>query len=161
VAVGIGSMAVGNIASSGSANYFKVQLVAGQQYTFQTALGTLYDSVLTLLGSNGQTVLAQNDDMAVGTRASRINWQAAASGTYYLVASSYPGSPVGTFLLMTNQISSAQSSSRLQGRSVAIPSTTLRSAAAAVVSAAAGASSNSSQQLNPAAVDALFLAMGR
>jgi subtilisin family serine protease len=165
IPVGIGSMAVGNIVNSSAANYFKVQLVAGQQYTLQTALGTLYDSVLTLLGSDGRTVLAQNDDMAVGSRASKIIWQATASGTYYLVVSSYPGSPVGTFLLMTNQITSAQSSARLQGRSVAIPSATLRSAAAAVVSAnagtTAGASFNPTQQLNPAAVDALFQQMGR
>ncbi len=153
-------MAVGNIVSSGAANYFKVQLVAGQQYTFQTALGTLYDSVLTLLGSDGRTVLAQNDDMAAGTRASKITWQATASGTYYLVASGYPGSPVGTFLLMTNQLTSAQSSARLQGRSVAIPSATLRSAAAVVVSANAGATTGSTgssrQSLNPAAVNALL-----
>ena len=166
VPVGIGSMAIGNITSSGSANYFKVQLVAGQQYTFQTALGTLYDSVLTLLGSDGRTLLAQNDDMAAGTRASKITWQATASGTYYLVVSSYPGSPVGTFLLMTNQLTyRAVHGPAAWARSVAIPSATLRSAAAAVVSsnagATAGTSSNSSQQLNPAAVDALFLAMGR
>jgi subtilisin family serine protease len=165
VPVSIGSMAIGNIARSGAANYFKVQLVAGQQYTFQTALGTLYDSVLTLLGSDGRTVLAQNDDMAAGTRASKITWQAAVSGTYYLVVSSYPGSPVGTFLLLTNQTTTAQSSARLQGRSVAIPSATLRSAAAAVVfanaSTATSTSTNSSRQLTPAAVDALFLAMGR
>jgi subtilisin family serine protease len=163
IPVSIGSMAVGNIASSGSANYFKVQLVAGQQYSFQTALGTLYDSVLTLVGSDGRTVLAQNDDMSAGVRASKITWQATASGTYYLVVSSYPGLPVGSFVLMTNQLTSAQSSARLQGRSVAIPSATLRSAAAAVVSANAGATTSSpttsSQQLSPAAVDALFLVM--
>ena len=37
------------------------------------------------------------------------------SGTYYLVVSSYPGSPVGTFLLTTNQLSTAQSTARLSG----------------------------------------------
>jgi hypothetical protein len=165
VPVSIGSMAVGNITSSGGANYFKVQLIAGQQYTFQTALGTLSDSVLALLGSDGRTVLATNDDMSAGSRASKITWAAATSGTYYLVVSSYPGSPVGSFLIMTNQVSTAQSTARLQSisglqdRSVAIPSATLRSAAAAVVSSNSGTavdSSAPSQQLNPAAVDALF-----
>jgi subtilisin family serine protease len=165
VPVSIGVMAVGNVAGPGSANYFKVQLVAGQQYTFQTALGTLYDSVLTLVGSNGRTVIAQNDDMAPGSRASKITWQASASGTYYLVVSSYPGLPMGSFLLMTSQNSTAQSTARLQGRSVAIPSATLRSAAAAVVSSGAaaqsGSNANSSRSLTPAAVDALFLQIGR
>src|SRR5208283_681801 len=76
--------------------------VAGQTYTFQTVLGTLYDSVLTLVSTNGQSVIAQNDDMAPGNRASRITWQATASGTYYLAVSSYPGSPAGTFTLETS-----------------------------------------------------------
>ena len=102
VTVAIGSAAQGNVANSSDTNYFKVQLVAGQKYTFQTVLGSLYDSVLTLLGANGQTVIAQNDDMAPGNRASRIAWQATASGTYYLAVSSYPGSPTGTFSLLTS-----------------------------------------------------------
>ena len=76
--------------------------MAGQKYTFQTVLGSLYDSVLTLLGTNGQTVIAQNDDMAPGNRASRITWQATGSGTYYLAVSSYPGSPLGSFTLSTS-----------------------------------------------------------
>lgn len=56
----IGSTAQGNIPGNWVGNYFKVQLAAGQQYTFQTTLGSLYDSVLTLLAGNGQTLLAQN-----------------------------------------------------------------------------------------------------
>ena len=76
--------------------------MAGQKYTFQTVLGSLYDSVLTLLGTNGQTVIAQNDDMAPGNRASCITWQATQSGTYYLAVSSYPGSPAGSFTLITS-----------------------------------------------------------
>ncbi len=76
VPVAIGSSAQGNLTGCSGTNYFKVQLVAGQKYTFQTVLGSLYDSVLTLLGTNGQMVIAQNDDMAPGNRASRITWQA-------------------------------------------------------------------------------------
>ena len=76
VAVAIGSTAQGDMANASDTNYFKVQVVAGQKYTFQTVLGSLYDSVLTLLGTNGQTVIAQNDDMAPGNRASCITWQA-------------------------------------------------------------------------------------
>jgi hypothetical protein len=100
--VAIGSTVEGNMANSGGTIYFEVQVVAGEKYTFQTALGSLYDSVLTLLGPNGQTVIAQNDDMAPGNRASRIAWQATATGTYYLAVSGYPGSPAGSFSLVTS-----------------------------------------------------------
>ena len=140
VAVAIGSTAQGDVANSSDTNYFKVQVVAGQKYTFQTVLGSLYDSVLTLLGTNGQTVIAQNDDMAPGNRASRITWQATASGTYYLAVSSYPGSPLGSFTpghqraraVSTNAsaFTNVPTSGWLLGRSVAIPSATLRPAAA-------------------------------
>ncbi len=102
IAVAIGSGAQGDIANSADTSYFKVQVVAGQCYTFETVLGTLYDSVLTLLGTNGQTVIAQNDDMAPGNRSSRITWQATQSGTYYLAVSTYPGSPAGSFTLVTS-----------------------------------------------------------
>ena len=87
--------------------------------------------MLTLLGSNGQTVIAQNDDMAPGNRASKITWHATASGVYYLAVSSYPGLPLGSFALMTSQLPPHNLSGQSQGRSVAIPSATLRSAAAA------------------------------
>ena len=105
MAVAIGSTAQGDVANASDTNYFKVQVVAGQKYTFQTVLGSLYASVLTLLGTNGQTVIAQNDGMAPGNRASSITWQATASGTYYLAVSSFPGSPLGTFTLATQRVS--------------------------------------------------------
>ncbi len=156
VPVAIGSTAQGDLTSSSNIGYFKVQLVAGQKYTFETILGTLYDSVLTLLGSSGQTVIAQNDDIAPGNRASCIAWQATANGTYYLAVSSYPGSPLGSFSLVTS------------GPSVAPTATasTKSAAAAAVLSSywfgtTAGPVSNSSPGLDPAAMDALFYAMGR
>lgn len=98
----IGSTVQGNLASRSDVNYFKFDATAGQKYTFQTALGSLYDSVLTLLGPDGQTVVSQNDDMAPGNRASAIIWQATHSGTYYLAVASYPGSPVGTYSLATS-----------------------------------------------------------
>ena len=102
VTVAIGATAHGDVATSTATDYFKVQVVAGQKYTFQTVLGSLYDSVLTLLGPSGQTVIAQSDGMAASNRASSITWQATASGTYYLAVSSFPGTPAGTFSLATN-----------------------------------------------------------
>jgi subtilisin family serine protease len=184
VAVAIGSTAQGDIISASQTDYFKVQVVAGQKYTFQVVLGSLYDSVLTLLGTNGQAVIAQNDGMASSNRASCIRWQATGSGTYYLAVGSYPGSPVGSFTLATTgpaastpastskataapAAASLEPSGRQLARSVAIPSATLRSAAAAVVlssnffGAAAGSVSNSPWGLDPAALDTLLSAYGR
>lgn len=165
VPVAVGSTAQGSIPSGSVGNYFKVQLAAGQQYTFQTTLGTLYDSVLTLLGGNGQTLLAQNVGLGTNGRAAKITWQAAASGTYYLVVSSYPGTPAGTYSLTASQLSSTQSADRLPGGSVAIPSATLPSPAAVVSSGnpfamAAGAVAGPLQPSNTAALDRLFYEMG-
>ena len=175
VAVAIGSTAQGNVASASDTNYFKVQVVAGQKYTFQTVLGSLYDSVLTLLGTNGQTVIAQNDDMAPGNRASCITWQATRqrhvlSGREQLSGLAgglvHPGHQRAIGLEIARVPAPSQPSGRLPGRSVALPSATLRPAAAAVVlssnsfGAATSSVSNSSQGLDPAALDTLFHALG-
>jgi subtilisin family serine protease len=172
LAVAIGSTAQGDLANADDTNYFKVQVVAGQKYTFQVILGSLYDSVLTLLGTDGQTVIAQNDDMAPGNRAPCITWQATQSGTYYLAVSTYPGSPPGSFTLAasgpssgTPAVAGTQSSAPLPGRGVAVPAA-LKPAAAVVLSstslgAATGSMSNSSQGLSPAALDTLFHLLGR
>ena len=93
VAVGIGSSVQCNLANSAATDYFKVQLVAGQKYTFQVVLGTLYDSILTLMGGGSQSVIAQNDGMGSSNRTSAITWSATGSGVYYLVVSSFPGTP--------------------------------------------------------------------
>jgi subtilisin family serine protease len=164
VLVAIGSTAQGNIPSGSVGNYFKVQLAAGQQYTFQTTLGSLYDSVLTLLGGNGQTLLAQNVGLGSAGRAAKLTWQAATTGAYYLVVSSYPGTPVGSFSLATSQLSSAQSTNRLPGGSVALPSATLLSAVGVLPSnpfaAAANVPIGPPQQPSAAALDKLFYEMG-
>jgi subtilisin family serine protease len=106
VAAAVGSTVQGAITSPSSAEFFKFQAVAGGSYVFQTALGTLHDSVLTLFAADGQTVLAQNDDIAPGNLASRIAWQAPAAGTYYLAVAAYPGSGIGSYSLQLSAIGS-------------------------------------------------------
>ena len=145
VAVAIGSTAQGYVANSSSTCYFKVQVVAGQTYTFQTVLGTLYNSVLTLLDTNGQTVIAQNDGMASSNRASRITWRATGSGTYYLAVGSFSGSPAGSFTLVVGTQASAAA--------VVLPSNSSGLAGSSV--------SKSPWGLDPAALDILFGALGR
>lgn len=46
-------------------------------------LGAAADTELLLYGSNGTTLLAENDDYTIGLLASRLIWQAPASGRYY------------------------------------------------------------------------------
>ncbi|MBI3892817.1 MAG: M36 family metallopeptidase, partial [Candidatus Wallbacteria bacterium] len=78
-----GPAGAGTIGSSGDADVFTVDLVAGQAYTFRTALVTLPDSVLTLLDPSGN-VLTSNDDDGT-SRASRIaSYTAAFTGTHFL-----------------------------------------------------------------------------
>jgi subtilisin family serine protease len=99
--------AQGTIRFNGDVNYFKFQAAAGKQYVFQTVLGTLHDSVLSLLAPNGQTLLAQNDDAAPGNLASRIAWQAPAAGTYYLAVMAYPNSGAGSYALQLSLAAAA------------------------------------------------------
>ena len=141
VAVAIGSTVQGDVANANGTNYFKVQVVAGQKYTFQTVLGSLYDSVLTLLGTNGQT--RYRPERRHGPGQSGLAHYLAGDGQrhYYLAVSSYPGSPLGSFSLVTSgpavskssAFTNVQPSGWQSGRSVAIPSATLQPAAAVVV----------------------------
>jgi subtilisin family serine protease len=99
--------AQGTIRFNGDVNYVKFQAAAGKRYVFQTVLGTLHDSVLSLLAPNGQTLLVQNDDLAPGNLASRIAWQAPAAGTYYLAVMAYPNSGAGSYSLQLSLVAPA------------------------------------------------------
>lgn len=69
----------------GDEDYVRFTAVAGQTYYIHTLnLDPGNDTILALLSSNGTTVLAENDDHHAGTLASRIQWKATTSGTYYV-----------------------------------------------------------------------------
>ncbi len=59
---------------------------AGQAYLIETGnLSVWADTYLRLYGPDGQTQLAENDDIAPGSNlASRIKWIARADGLYYV-----------------------------------------------------------------------------
>ena len=123
----VGSTLQGTIKNSNDADFYKFQVVAGTRYVFQTTLGSLYDSVLNLMGHDGQTVLAQNDDIGSGNYASRITWQAPDSGTYYLAVATYPASGIGTYTLQLSAqtgplvMSSIGNQNIQQGASLSVP----------------------------------------
>jgi subtilisin-like proprotein convertase family protein len=73
---------VGRIGVPGDVDWFSFAATAGTTYVFEVELDSLSDSVLRLIGPNGTTQLALNDN-AVGTE-SVIRWTAPATGTYFL-----------------------------------------------------------------------------
>jgi subtilisin family serine protease len=105
-AVGGPSSTVGTIGVPGDVDWFKFQATAGQHYTLATVLGTLRDSGLSLYAANGTTLLAANDDYG-SSLASRIDWTAPASGTYYLAVAGYGNTCTGTYTLNVQTQNSA------------------------------------------------------
>ncbi|MFM8258563.1 MAG: S8 family serine peptidase, partial [Vulcanococcus sp.] len=85
-------------------DWFKVLLVAGQQYVFNLNAinGSGLDSFLALRNSAG-SVLASNDD-SNGTRNSEIRYTAAATGTFYLDAGAFRDRTTGQYQLSVAQI---------------------------------------------------------
>ena len=85
----------------GDSDYFRFTAEEGQLYQIDVALGTLPDSRLTLLDSDGWG-LASNDDHR-DSPASRIIWKAPASGDYYLAVGGY-GAATGSYTLTVSTI---------------------------------------------------------
>lgn len=81
-AVAVGAAVGGAIDYQGDRDFFRFTAQAGQLYQIDVALGTLDDSDLDLLDSDGWD-LAYNDDFG-NSRASRIVWEATESGDYYV-----------------------------------------------------------------------------
>jgi hypothetical protein len=64
-------------------DWYRVPLVAGRQYRFETILNGLGDSQLELFDRNGTTLLLSDDNSGSGN-ASRINFTPTQSGEYFL-----------------------------------------------------------------------------
>ena len=100
--VAVGDSFTGALSPVGDQDWVRVQLTAGQTYTFAvTGSGgsPVADTVLQLRNSGG-TVLASNDD-AGGTLYSSITFTASASGSYYLNVGSYNNAGSGGYTLTT------------------------------------------------------------
>ncbi|MCH8923164.1 MAG: PPC domain-containing protein [Planctomycetes bacterium] len=87
--LGTGGSVGGDIEIPGDEDWFSFSAVEGAAYVFRTELNSLPDSVLTLIDRDGRTVLSFNDDEIGGGRASRIEWTAPESDTFYLVVGGY------------------------------------------------------------------------
>ncbi len=76
-------------------DWFQAELAADAVYTIQTAnLSTGVDTILELYEPDGVTLLASDDNSGDGL-ASRLVWQTAVTGTYFLRVAQAPGSAYG------------------------------------------------------------------
>ena len=88
----------GVIDYEGDSDYFRFTAEGGQLYQIDVSLGSLPDSYLVLLDSDGWR-LESNDDHG-DSPASRVFWEAPASGDYYLaVGASGWDAQVGSYTL--------------------------------------------------------------
>lgn len=97
--LGIGQTARANISSGGDHDRFKVNLVAGQTYTFAmvgTGSASLTDTYLRLLDLDGTTVLSVNDNGLQNTN-SIISYTATTTGTFYLDAAAFRSTATGQY----------------------------------------------------------------
>ncbi|MGE3475554.1 MAG: pre-peptidase C-terminal domain-containing protein [Rhodospirillaceae bacterium] len=99
-AVTVGGTLASTVGTAADVDWIRVSLTAGTLYRFDargsaSSGGTLADPALQLLNSSGTVLVADNDS---GTGAdSRIMFQAAASGTYYLAVRSNSPTATGTY----------------------------------------------------------------
>lgn len=93
----VGTSATGYI-DSNDIDVFSFSATAGATYVIETTLGTLDDSVLVLVDTNGTTSITVDDDGGVDY-ASMISWACTTSGTYYVGVYAYSPTSVGTYTL--------------------------------------------------------------
>lgn len=96
----------GVICTGGDLDYYSFSASAGQRLVVSTdavSLGSVLDSVVKLLDSDGKSVLVENDDASAETQDSYLTYTVQRSGTYYLRVSAWDhpsgGSPLHTYTL--------------------------------------------------------------
>jgi serralysin len=99
----LGAPIVVSIDTLGDHDWFRVTLIAGQTYVFETedtyaATGVLQDSIITLRNSTGGMVVT-NDDKGGSSAYSLIVYTATSSGTYFLDVGAYNNSETGNVSL--------------------------------------------------------------
>jgi len=83
--IALGETQTHNFDSLGDQDWIKFTAQSGLTYTIQTSnLGPAADTYLYLYDTDGSTLLAANDDYG-GSLASRIEWTAPLTGTYYVL----------------------------------------------------------------------------
>ena len=100
-----GSFVIDEIETAGDNDWFSIDLVAGENYTFTVYLpgGGLRDSILTLRNSTG-AVITTNDDANTQARLyySEITFTATESATYFLDVSGF-GQSTGQYVISSSR----------------------------------------------------------
>ena len=96
-------------------DYFRFQAKRGQSYQIDVAPGTLDDSIVSLLDSDGW-FLDTNDDYG-DTLASRLYWNAPSSGERYVAVEGYG---IGTYTLMVSLSDLIDDHANWEGNATAI-----------------------------------------
>jgi hypothetical protein len=91
----------GNLEQRRDVDLFAVAVESGTEYTFETHLQSLRDSVLHLQDANGSRI-AYNDDGGRGL-ASKITWTADRTGTVFLKVASYASRYSGAYRLNVSE----------------------------------------------------------
>ena len=99
--IGIGVVLQGELDDEGDTAFFAFEAEEGEFYQLDVTLGTLDDSVLDVFDADG-TWLDGNDDYGDST-ASRLVWDAPATGTYYVQVASFD-TGTGTYTLTISGI---------------------------------------------------------
>ena len=86
----------GDIERDGDRDFFSFSAEGGREYRIETTLGSNNDTVLVLYGPDGDYL--DEDDDSGEDAASRLEWVAPSSDTYYIEVSGFDGTP-GTYQL--------------------------------------------------------------
>jgi len=93
----------GVLEQAGDKDWFAFEATTGGTYQFQTTLGTLNDTRITVYGTDGTTVLASDDNSGSGL-ASLLQWTAAQSGFYFVQVDHPTDFSTGSYSLLATQI---------------------------------------------------------
>ncbi|MBX3428475.1 MAG: M10 family metallopeptidase C-terminal domain-containing protein [Hyphomonadaceae bacterium] len=99
--IAVGGSVSSSIQSAGDLDYFRINLVAGQTYTFSLS-GSIPDAYVELRDASG-TLIAFNDDGGINLN-SFLMYRANTTGTFYVVARGYDNSVTGNYTLAVNAI---------------------------------------------------------
>ncbi len=97
--VSVGGQASGTLSAAGQNDWFKVNLTAGTQYTFNVSSSALGAAQVTLYDSTGKEILNGNDGGTLAGTAAAFG--PTASGSYYVGVSDTAGG-TGSFTLSVN-----------------------------------------------------------
>ncbi len=98
-----GTLYSGNIETAGDVDYFSFSATSGCTYVIETGdLGSGCDTYIYLYSTNGTTEIDHNNDGGEGL-ASRIEWEASSSGTYYIKVREYSSSDTGTYKISVTE----------------------------------------------------------